>query len=41
MSAILRFFRDLAHVHVGQHGLHRWTKWREREWCEYCGRDAR
>jgi len=40
MGAIAKFFRDLAHLHIGRMGVHRWQKWRDREWCEYCGKDA-
>jgi hypothetical protein len=40
IGALARFLRDLTHLHIGKHGLHRWTKWRERTWCTYCGREA-
>ncbi|MDZ4279092.1 MAG: hypothetical protein U1B78_08125 [Dehalococcoidia bacterium] len=40
MRAIGRLFRDLAHLHIGQRGIHLWTRWRERIWCTYCGRDT-
>ncbi len=40
MGAILGFFRDIANLHIGQRGVHRWEKWRDREWCNYCGKDA-
>ncbi len=40
MAAILRLFRDLANLHVGTHGVHRWTRWRERTWCKYCNKEA-
>ena len=40
MGAILRFFRDIVNLHIGQRGVHRWEKWRGREWCSYCGKDA-
>jgi hypothetical protein len=36
---VLRLFRDLAHLHIGKRGLHRWNRWRERVWCTYCGRE--
>ena len=39
MNAVLRLFRDLVHLHVGKRGVHRWTKWRERTWCTYCGKE--
>jgi hypothetical protein len=32
---------DLLNLHVGTWGVHRWTKWRERTWCKYCGRETR
>jgi hypothetical protein len=41
MNALLRFFRDLMHLHVGQHGRHTWKRWRERTWCSYCGKEIR
>ena len=40
MNAILRFLRDLANLHIGRRGMHRWQKWRDREWCGYCGKDV-
>jgi len=36
---VLRFVKDLANLHIGRHGLHRWTRWRDRIWCTYCGRE--
>jgi hypothetical protein len=36
---VFRLLRDLAHLHIGTRGLHRWTRWRERVWCTYCGRE--
>jgi len=39
MGAIAKFFRDLANLHIGQAGVHRWKKWRERTWCGYCGKE--
>jgi hypothetical protein len=27
-------------LHVGQRGVHRWQKWRDREWCGYCGKET-
>jgi hypothetical protein len=36
---VLRFLKDLAHLHIGKHGAHRWTRWRDRTWCTYCGRE--
>jgi len=41
MGAVLKFLRGLANLHVGQSGRHRWTKWRERQWCTYCGKETR
>ena len=41
MNAIGRFFRDLMNLHLGQRGVHRWTRWRERTWCTYCGKETR
>jgi hypothetical protein len=41
MGAIGKFFRDLANLHIGQAGVHRWKKWRERTWCAYCGKEGR
>jgi len=40
MGALAKFFKDLGNLHIGQHGVHRWTKWRERTWCKYCGKEA-
>lgn len=40
MGAIAKFFRDLANLHIGRSGVHRWTKWRERTWCTYCGKEV-
>lgn len=39
MGAIGKFFRDLLSLHVGQRGVHRWTQWRRRTWCSYCGKE--
>jgi hypothetical protein len=36
---VLRLLRDLANLHIGKRGVHRWTRWRERTWCTYCGRE--
>jgi hypothetical protein len=30
---------DLLNLHVGTSGVHRWTKWRDRTWCTYCGKE--
>ncbi|MEX2158539.1 MAG: hypothetical protein WEB04_03975 [Dehalococcoidia bacterium] len=40
MRAIGKFFRDLANLHIGQRGVHRWTKWRDKTWCKYCGKET-
>jgi hypothetical protein len=40
MGAIAKFFKDLVNLHIGRSGVHRWQKWRDREWCAYCGKDA-
>ena len=40
MGAIAKFFSDLMNLHVGQRGMHRWQKWRDREWCSYCGKET-
>ncbi len=40
MGAIGKFFRDLMNFHIGQRGVHRWQKWRDREWCSYCGKEV-
>ncbi len=39
MGAIGKFFRDLMNLHIGQRGVHRWTQWRRRTWCTYCGKE--
>ncbi len=41
MGAFVKFFRDLASLHIGQRGVHRWTRWRDREWCTVCGKETR
>jgi hypothetical protein len=41
VNAIKRFVRDLLHLHIGQHGLHTWQRWRDRTWCSYCGKETR
>jgi hypothetical protein len=41
MTALVKLFRDLLHLHVGRRGMHRWTRWRERSWCTYCGYEER
>jgi hypothetical protein len=41
MNAIMRFLRGLANLHIGQRGVHRWKRWRDREWCDYCGKEIR
>jgi hypothetical protein len=41
MNALAKLFRDLGNWHIGQVGRHRWKKWRERTWCEYCGKETR
>jgi hypothetical protein len=40
MGAIAKFFKDLANLHIGKHGVHRWAGWRDRTWCSYCGKEA-
>jgi hypothetical protein len=40
MGAIAKLLKDLANFHIGKAGLHRWTKWRDRTWCKYCGKEA-
>ncbi len=40
MGAIAKFFRDLMALHIGQRGVHRFKKWRDREWCSYCGKEV-
>ncbi len=40
MGAIGKFFRDLLNLHIGQRGVHRFKKWRDREWCQYCGKEV-
>jgi hypothetical protein len=40
VGAIGKFFKDLARLHIGQWGVHRWKKWRDRTWCEICGKEA-
>jgi hypothetical protein len=39
MAPIVQFLKDLLNLHIGRHGFHRWTRWRERTWCTYCGRE--
>jgi hypothetical protein len=39
MGAITKFFRDLVNLHIGQRGVHRYQKWRDRVWCQYCGKE--
>ena len=39
MGVIGKFFRDLLSLHVVQRGVHRWTQWRRRTWCTYCGKE--
>jgi hypothetical protein len=41
MAGLVKLLRDLANLHVGRRGVHRWQKWRERTWCSYCGLEAR
>jgi len=40
MQRLKRLLRDLCHLHVGQRGVHKWQRWRERVWCHYCGKEA-
>ncbi len=40
MGAIGKFFRDLMNLHIGQRGIHSFKKWRDREWCQYCGKEV-
>ena len=40
MGAIAKFLRDLMNLHIGERGVHRWQKWRDREWCAYCGKET-
>jgi hypothetical protein len=34
-----RLLRDLANLHIGKLGVHRWKSWRKRTWCTYCGKE--
>lgn len=38
--SLARLLRDLLNLHLGRLGVHRWKRWRQRVWCDYCGREA-